>query len=348
MDLNNTQTEVGRHLYPGTSSLSVVVPSTVALQADNVVTNCGKQNLIGSNNNNNNDDSGEISSVAPVPAAANTASRKRKTRRFKNRLKTKKTPYFTSREKCNKKRIIGYPQSEAPNNTTQFLMDYHQEIDQLDTVKLMDDVEKKLRATRDSSITSPESGDELLCTSPEEEKEFLCKDFYATYSIVQEEQLTILPKNELIQLIINMDDRLNNVTRKLQMKNRISDIAALLSEAETDETETKLKLEVKELLVANERLHNENDRLRGENEELKSENKRLSLNQKTASSSSSSGSSSSCTTSSSESSSDMDEDPPATAGAVVNQEKSVEQNDSNKVKNIISHPVEAEEQVDVN
>lgn len=90
------------------------------------------------------------------------------------------------------------------------------------------------------------------------------------------------------------------------------------------------------------------DRLRGENEELKSENKRLSLNQKTASSSSSSGSSSSCTTSSSESSSDMDEDPPATAGAVVNQEKSVEQNDSNKVKNIISHPVEAEEQVDVN
>lgn len=227
-------------------------------------------------------------------------------------------------------------------------MDYHQEIDQLDTVKLMDDVEKKLRATRDSSITSPESGDELLCTSPEEEKEFLCKDFYATYSIVQEEQLTILPKNELIQLIINMDDRLNNVTRKLQMKNRISDIAALLSEAETDETETKLKLEVKELLVANERLHNENDRLRGENEELKSENKRLSLNQKTASSSSSSGSSSSCTTSSSESSSDMDEDPPATAGAVVNQEKSVEQNDSNKVKNIISHPVEAEEQVDVN
>lgn len=101
----------------------------------------------------------------------------------------------------------------APNNTNQFLMDDHNDVP---------DIDKKLSArynengrTRNSSFTSVESdGDHVYSSSSDDDGTMIQKEFIDTYRLIQEEQLERLSRNELIQRVIELEEKIQVLESK--------------------------------------------------------------------------------------------------------------------------------------
>ncbi|KAJ9599949.1 hypothetical protein L9F63_009777 [Diploptera punctata] len=147
--------------------------------------------------------------------------RRRKTRRGKSkRRKLKPYSKLTWQERrqqddnqskrANKVRaqMFAHGQPVAPYNTTQFLMEDHNDLQDLDSkLRAVSTSADRLRSNsvyqrqqsrvRDSSL-SVDSEDEYFYSSPEDEEEFLTKEFSNAYEDLHAERLHQLSKSELI------------------------------------------------------------------------------------------------------------------------------------------------------
>lgn len=185
---------------------------------------------------------------AVVPA------KKRKTRRGKSKRRNAH-PYTKNYRKSNK--VI---KPEAPHNSNQFLLEDHGNIEELDQ-KLKCNDQASVSRTRDSSFsvdTIDSEGEEEFYSSPDDEKEFLIKDFDDQYETLHAERLYSMSKNELIQEYLSLEAKVEQLTNRL-MNNRNND-------SNSSEIPVNIKLDLQSEV---ERLTLENERLRQENSELK-------------------------------------------------------------------------------
>lgn len=201
--------------------------------------------------------------------------KKRKTRRGKT--KRRSYPYLKNYRKSNK--VI---KPEAPHNSNQFLLEDHGNIEELDQ-KLASS--STITRTRDSSFsvdTVDSEGEGDFYSSPDDDKEFLIKDFDDQYETLHTERLYAMTKNELIQEYLSLESKVEQLTKELLAKSANGNDSVCDGKAD-------LQSEV-------ERLRMENERLRCENSELKS---KISVSCSSDSADSETDSSDSCSSSSS-------------------------------------------------
>lgn len=94
----------------------------------------------------------------------------------------------------------------APNNTNQFLMDDHNDGPDIDE-KLFARYNNENGRTRNSSYTSIESEGEQMYSSSDDDGALIQKEFIDTYRLVQEEELSGLTQSELVQRVIELEEK---------------------------------------------------------------------------------------------------------------------------------------------
>lgn len=198
--------------------------------------------------------------------------KKRKTRRGKSK---RKQPYSKNSRKTNK-----LVKPEAPHNSNQFLLEDHGSIEDLDrNLKIDQGSPSTLTRTRDSSFSVDSEGE--FYSSPDDEEQFLIKDFDDQYQSLQAERLQNMTKTELVHEYLQLESRLEQLSKKQGAEDE-----------ESEDSRPDLKQEVERLSTENERLRRENEMLRGR------------INKSSDSEDSETDSSDSCSSSSSESNCD--------------------------------------------
>jgi len=99
----------------------------------------------------------------------------------------------------------------APNNTNQFLMDDHNDGPDIDK-KLFARYNNENGRTRNSSYTSVES--EEMYSSSDDDGTSIQKEFIDTYRLIQEEELAGLTQNELVQRVIELEEKVQMLESK--------------------------------------------------------------------------------------------------------------------------------------
>ncbi|XP_028131127.1 protein HEXIM1 [Diabrotica virgifera virgifera] len=195
-------------------------------------------------------------------------AKKRKTRRGKTK---RRHPYLKNPRKSNK-----LVKPEAPHNSNQFLLEDH---------AIVDDLVKNLMSpntlrTRDSSFSVDSEGD--FYSSPDDEQQFLIKDFDDQYESLQAERLQGMSKSDLIAEYLALENKLEQLTKSQQKE-----------EDDSEDSKPDLKQEIERLTMENERLRRENDLLRNKvNIESDSEDSETDSSDSCSSSSTSSSNSS--------------------------------------------------------
>lgn len=211
------------------------------------------------------------------------AAKKRKTRRGKPKHRKLK-PY--SKQQSYQQRLrsratgrstkASSRQPPAPYNTTQFLMEDHNDLPDLDekiagssvavAAEVHSHFSKPLGApprTRDSSF-SIDSDEDYFYSSPEDEEEFQAKEFSTAYEDLHAERLGSLTKSELIQEYIQLEARVDLLTKRL--RNRQNNYSSQVNSSSVDDPEAAKKLKVLQQRI--DELHQQNEQLRRENEML--------------------------------------------------------------------------------
>ncbi|XP_074103761.1 uncharacterized protein LOC141530515 [Cotesia typhae] len=240
------------------------------------------------------------------------SAKKRKTRRGKpkhRKLKpyTKQQSYnHKVRIRSNSSRVIKKrTQPPAPYNTTQFLMDDHNDLPNLEqklagsNTEVQKIIQKPvISRTRDSSF-SVDSDEEYFYSSPEDEEEFLTKEFSSAYEDLHAERLSALSKSELIQEYIQLEAKLDILSKRLrnrtfqQTEERELDNKKSASlTAETSEFEMAKKLKICQQRIDD--LIQQNDQLRRDIEALRGKRRKSSISSIDSESDSDSNSSCSC------------------------------------------------------
>ncbi|KAG7202569.1 hypothetical protein KM043_009765 [Ampulex compressa] len=242
-----------------------------------LVRNCGK---FESGSGSGDQDAGHHEDGADI------AAKKRKTRRGKPKHRKLK-PY--SKQQLSYQQQLRYRSSNrlgktgrqppAPYNTTQFLMDDHSDLPDLEQ-KLSEAASTELPPTfqkptapprtRDSSF-SVDSDEDYFYSSPEDEEEFLTKEFSSAYEDLHAERLSTLTKSELIQEYIQLEAKVDLLTKRLRMKNfhqaEERDAESKNGSSVDSETVKKLKVcqqRIDDLMQQNEQLRRENEALRAQ------------------------------------------------------------------------------------
>jgi len=243
------------------------------------------------------------------------------------------------REAKIRERSIAKGHMLAPYNTTQFIIDGHYEEDasikrleeqllhssgSTDAAELFktsptrlsveQDVKQVRKRGRDSSF-SLDSDEGYFYSSPDDEEEFICKEFSKDYERGNVDRLERMEKSSLIHEYLGLEKKLENLEKKLDEINTRETMKAMSGEVDYDflrgevpmepETAEKIKVfqtEIKKLMRDNKNLAGENAILKRRNKSAASAASRQYL--QTSSSSSSDESSSSSSESSSDSSSD--------------------------------------------
>ncbi|XP_029671914.1 protein HEXIM1-like [Formica exsecta] len=214
-----------------------------------------------------------------------TAAKKRKTRRGKPKHRKLK-PYLKqlSYQQQLRSRCIGRiaktnRQPPALYNTTQFLMNDHSDLPDLEQ-KLSEATSLEVPAmfqkppapprTRDSSF-SVDSDEDYFYSSPEDEEEFLTKEFSTAYEDLHEERLSTLTKTELIQEYRHLEAKMDSLTKRLRNKSihQIEERDSENKNVSTTDSEIAKKLKlcqqrIDDLIQQNEQLRRENEMLRTE------------------------------------------------------------------------------------
>ncbi|XP_012272150.1 protein HEXIM1 [Orussus abietinus] len=206
------------------------------------------------------------------------ATKKRKTRRGKpkhRKLKpySKQQPAYQQRVRC---RTGGGQtktgrQPPAPYNTTQFLIEDHNDLPDLEQ-KLAGTIASEIPSgpsrTRDSSF-SIDSDEDYFYSSPEDEEEFLTKEFSTAYEDLHAERLGAMTKSELIQEYVQLEAKVDLLTKRLRGKN-LNPMEEVESEGKagtTSDSEVAKKLKIYQQRIDD--LTQQNEQLRRENEALR-------------------------------------------------------------------------------
>ncbi|KAJ3636897.1 hypothetical protein MTP99_000399 [Tenebrio molitor] len=200
-------------------------------------------------------------------------TKKRKTRRGKSK---RRYPYPKNGRKSTK--VI---KPEAPYNSNQFLLEDHGNIEELDeNLKHADRISTTSAGrTRDSSFSVDSEGE--FYSSPDDEEQFLIKDFVDQYESVQAERLQSMSKDELIQEYLMLESKLELVSKRQRKRGPID-------EGDSVSDPLVLQSEVERLTIENEALKRENAALRSKTCSSDSEDSETDSNDSCSGSSSSS------------------------------------------------------------
>ncbi|KAK6635532.1 hypothetical protein RUM44_000784 [Polyplax serrata] len=285
-------------------------------------------------------DSDKNSSDWNLPASL-SKFRENTQRRKRPRRKSKKGKYPYSKSSWQQRRDLGsseraqrirqemfdHGQPVAPYNTTQFLIEDHGDLQNIDAqLQVAQEqnpgsslVNSKPSRARDSSF-SIDSDVDYFYSSPEDEEEFLTKEFSNAYEDLHVERLSSMSKSEIIHDYLQLESKYEKTLIELKRLRKGADEGQEANtqqnkehEGEQDrdtDTSSKSENEVAEQLRISQI---ENKSLKVELDELRKENKTLrSLVEKNDSSSvdsdSDSSSTSSITSDSSSSVSEMTDD----------------------------------------
>lgn len=205
-----------------------------------------------------------------------TVIKKRKTRRGKSKRRNPNPyikPTWQQRKNLNgrqaqfkynrkyRSKIIAHGQAFAPYNSNQFLMEDHGNLQELDDkLNKSDGAGSSLMPprTRDSSFSVDSDGD--FYSSPEDEEEFLTKEFDNAYEDLHAERLHSMSKNELIEEYLQLESKVDLLTKRLKGKSaNIENDEDIQSNIPSDNL---FQQEMNRLLEENEDLRRENEMLR--------------------------------------------------------------------------------------
>ncbi|XP_025205779.1 protein HEXIM1-like [Melanaphis sacchari] len=210
----------------------------------------------GAHHNCNNNNS--VIKGQPLKGPGNLDHRNRRTRRGKRKSR-KQTPYM-------KDGMLFRDKAVAPNNTNQFLMDDHNDGPDIDK-KLFARYNNENVRTRNSSHTSLESEAELIYSSSDDDGTSIQKEFIESYRLVQEEELALLTQNELVQRVIELEEKVQLLEAKRYKKNTDTCVNGIPKE---DDEENSIDLEEYKLMqIQNRELTSQNKVLQAEVETLK-------------------------------------------------------------------------------
>lgn len=189
----------------------------------------------------------------PKTAEDEIPLKKRKTRRGKSKRRNIH-PYKTDM----KTKLI---KPEAPYNSNRFLIEDHGNIEELDErLKNVDQLTNStVTRTRDSSFSVDSDGE--FYSTPDDEEEFLIKDFDDQYESLQTERLHSMSKNELIQEYLQLENKVEVLTKRLRLKSGNYENGHECNEEENN-TQLNYKEEINRLTTENEALKRENDTLK--------------------------------------------------------------------------------------
>lgn len=198
----------------------------------------------------------------------------------------------------------------APLNTTQFLMAEHDQLQDTDIVAA------RPRRHRDSSLSvdSEDQAYDEFYSSPEDEEEFLTREFWTAYEDVHAERLDTMTKAQLVQEYLALEEKVDLLERQLRAVRARHRQRQQEQGPEEDEDEDEEDVGPGEVLVDEETaekisiFQSEISSLETENRRLREENFKLRRCSSARSSSSSSSSGDSSSDSSSSSSSDSSSD----------------------------------------
>ncbi|XP_011502607.1 PREDICTED: protein HEXIM-like [Ceratosolen solmsi marchali] len=255
--------------------------------------------------------SGDQDGMISMEDRVDIAAKKRKTRRGKPKHRKLK-PYskqqlsYQQRLRC---RASGRPtktgrQPPAPYNTTQFLMEDHNDLPDLDEKiagaassgggggtggivggaggggggmgTAAAEVHRHftrpiaLPRTRDSSF-SVDSDEAYFYSSPEDEEEFLTKEFSSAYEDLHVERLSALTKTELIQEYTQLETKVDLLTKWLRSKSTSGGQAEVMERESAPSVDPKDSEMAKKLKIFQQRV----DELLQQNAQLRRENKLL-------------------------------------------------------------------------
>ncbi|XP_011313603.1 protein HEXIM, partial [Fopius arisanus] len=203
--------------------------------------------------------------------------KKRKTRRGKpkhRKLKpyTKQPPYERQRRRSLGRLMKKSTQPPAPYNTTQFLMEDHSDLPDLEEKLAKTSTNPELTVTfqkpsgpprtRDSSF-SIDSDEDYFYSSPEDEEEFLTKEFSSAYEDLHAERLSALSKSELIEEYVQLEAKLDLLTKRMRSKNLQTDEIEGRNDLEMAKKVKIYQQRIDDLMQQNEQLRRENETLRG-------------------------------------------------------------------------------------
>ncbi|XP_023324284.1 protein HEXIM [Eurytemora carolleeae] len=169
----------------------------------------------------------------------------------------------------------------APYNTTQFIISDQQDDKmkefelQLDSKDLFMNSPTKVRKRGRDSSFSLDSDEGYFYSSPEDEEEFMCKEFSKDYENVHMEKLEKLDKITLIHEYINMEKKVDMLEKTLEEINTREEMKALTGEVDYEfhrgeipmEPETALKIKIFQREIT--RLNKENFNLKKETSMMK-------------------------------------------------------------------------------
>lgn len=203
-------------------------------------------------NNNNSVIKGQLK------GPGNVDHRNRRTRRGKRKSR-KQTPYMRDG-------MLYRDKAVAPNNTNQFLMDDHNDGPDIDK-KLFARYSNENGRTRNSSYTSVESEGEQMYSSSDDDGTSIQKEFIDTYRLIQEEELAGLTQSELVQRVIELEEKNQMLESNKRFKKNTATLNGIPKEEDEDNS---IDLEeYRSLQVQNRELISQNKVLQAEIETLK-------------------------------------------------------------------------------
>ncbi|KAG8289885.1 protein HEXIM1 [Homalodisca vitripennis] len=207
--------------------------------------------------------------------------RRKKTRRGKPK---RKNPYNKEGNETRKagnrsknRPRFAHRHADAPYNTNEFLMEDHNTFVKVNSPPAVSTSVGNSRPprVRDPSFTSVDSDEDHFYSSPEDEEEFLTKEFSNTYQDLHVETLQGMTKSELIQQVLQLEEKVDGLEKRLgnrpksekdqydKLKNSVD-----TSSEDCDKTSDKIKqfqIEIGRLRLENEKLQLENEILRRRN-----------------------------------------------------------------------------------
>ncbi|XP_014212416.1 uncharacterized protein LOC106642226 [Copidosoma floridanum] len=246
--------------------------------------------------------SGDQDGMVSMEDGVDVAAKKRKTRRGKP--KHRKLKPYSKQQPSFQQRLRGRASSRpnkagrnppAPYNTTQFLMDDHNDLPELDE-KIAGAVPVSSNSTdfvssskpvargRCPSFSMDSDDDDHFYSSPADEEEFLSKEFCNVYEETHAERLSQLSKSALIAEYIQLEAKIDGLNKRLRAKNSACNAAAaafhqqlavtLIAAAATasdpnEPRDAELAKKLKALQQRVDELQQQNEQLRRENEQLR-------------------------------------------------------------------------------